>query len=606
MNNNLFDTKSSIQKKIFSYFLLISLVLSFSFLLIVYGIFFRNFINSEKDHALRSTNKTKQNIEFLLNMTENTASLLATNQSLINALSMNVNPESSLYSEVKAEQDILLKSIITVHEFIDNIYVLGVNGEFFSSYWDADKVSLDERFHDFISKLKTRKEYINGEPIISYIPFFDQNIISFTRPVFLYPENEGLGLIIIEMNYTYLREMFTHSSLQQGNEKILVMNKAGESLFTYPFNTSLYPIVKEYPHLLDGNVEIQGKVFGDESFIVSSNISHSDWVMIRILSKSNIYGTINYLIQVSLLLWFAVIVCSFFVSLAISYSITNPIIKLHGTILEIEKGNMTIRATGEGSDEIGQLAISFNHMVDRISHLMKKTLDEQKKKSDLEFQILQSQINPHFLYNTLDSIKWLAVFQNVENISDMVTSLINLLKFNMSNKSKLVPLEDEIDCIRNYVEIQKFRFGDAFEVHYDIDERTKNSYILKFILQPLVENAIFHGFDNIDYRGIIEIRSAIVDNLLQISVLDNGRGLQPELEESGCSNSYDRKKMHNSIGITNVSDRIALYFGSNASFSINNRTTNGVKVIITLPILKYGSDSDEYTDDLISSMKELI
>ncbi|MDA3957288.1 sensor histidine kinase, partial [Oceanispirochaeta sp.] len=267
-------------------------------------------------------------------------------------------------------------------------------------------------------------------------------------------------------------------------------------------------------------------------------------------------------------------------------SITNPIIKLHDTILTIEKGDLKIRASGEGPDEIGQLAVSFNHMVDRISRLMKKTLVEQKMKSDLEFQILESQINPHFLYNTLDSIKWLAVFQNVENISDMVSSLINLLKFNMSNKSKLVPLADEIDCIKNYVEIQKFRFGDAFEVIYDIEERTNHLYILKFILQPLVENAIFHALDNIDYPGIIKIKASIRNDIIEISVKDNGKGLQKGDLINHHINMFDRKKMHNRIGIKNVSERLMLYFGNRAAFSIFNNQSQGVTVSISLPIMQ--------------------
>lgn len=595
------NTKSSIQKKIFSYFLLFSLFLSLCFLFLTYGIFFKSYIDSEKDNALRSANKTKQNIEFLLNMTENTASLLATAQPLLDALATNESVLDQHYSLQKTEQDIMLKSIITVHEFIDNIYILGTDGEFFSSYWDSDQLEIETRFYDFIRMQKTRSEYINGEPIINYFPFFDLNIISFTRPIFLYPDNEGLGLIVIEMNYTYLREMFTHSSLQNDDEKILVMNKAGETLFTFPFNTSLDPIIKDYPELLEGNKEIQGKVFGNDSFIVSSNISHSDWIMVRILSKEKIYATINNLIKIGIILWFLVIIFSFLISYAISVSITNPIIKLHETILEIDKGNLKIRAKGEGPDEIGQLALSFNHMVERISNLMTRTLKEQKMKSDLEFQILESQINPHFLYNTLDSIKWLAVFQNVENISDMVSSLISLLQFNMSNKSKLVPLVDEIECIKNYVEIQKFRFGDAFEVVYDIEESVSEMYILKFILQPLVENAIFHAFDNIDYRGIINISARVCKGILEISVRDNGKGMQETDVIQDEKSSFDRKKMHNSIGIKNVSDRLMLYFGDKASFSISNDQKQGVLVVIALPLLDGNNTDFRDSEDIMKS-----
>ncbi len=591
--------KHSLQKRIFIYFLIFSLSFTFTGFLIISKILMEEYVTSLTEHAVNSSDRAKQSIEFLLNMTDNTASLLANQQSLLDALRLTTITEDRDYVFSKYSIDIMLKSIISVHEYIDNIYILGSDGEFYSSYWGADQKEIESRFDDLIKNQKKHQEYINGEPIVTYLPFFDLNVISYTRPIFLYPEDLGLGLIIIDLNYTYLREMFTFSSLQQDVEKTMVMNKNGETIFTFPFNTSMEHIVDKYPELLEDNHTVHGKAFGAESIILSNRVDYSDWMIIRIISKDKIYNNVYYLTRIGALIWIIFIILSFGISYALSISITNPIINLNNTIQKVEMGNLGVRAQGEGPDEIGQLATSFNHMVQRISDLMGKTLEEQKMKSDLEFQILQSQINPHFLYNTLDSIKWLAVFQNVENISDMATSLINLLKYNISKKTKLVTLSDEINSIRDYLEIQKFRFGDAFDTIYEIGEATEKLYILKFILQPLIENAIFHGFDNIDYQGIIRIRSLIQEEKLVLEVMDNGIGLDEEKDYLNQISSYDHKKMHNSIGIRNVTDRIKLYFGGNASFSLRNLDEGGVIVTIILPLIQTTDQLPEDVDNII-------
>jgi two-component system, sensor histidine kinase YesM len=588
-------SNSRLQRRIFFYFLAFSLTITFVGFLIISHFFLNTYIPSEKNHAVNSANKAKQSIEFILNITNNTASLLASNSRLLDALMQVNSTDTAEYDTWKAEIDLMLKNMITIHEFIDNIYVLGTDGEFFSSYWDANQREIETRFADPINNLKSRQEYLEGIPIVSYIPFFDLNVISYTRPIFQYPDGLSPGMLVFDLNYTYLREVFTFSSLQQDDEKLLIIDKSGQTIFTFPFNTRFDFILEEFPVLREENTEVEGKIFGRDSFIISSSVAYSDWTVIRIISKDSINQTVDSMTRVGKGILIIFIILAFIISFMLSVSITRPVIRLNNTITKVDKGNMGIRADGEGPDEIGQLATSFNHMIERISDLMEKTLDEQKKKSDLEFQILQSQINPHFLYNTLDSIKWLAVFQNVENISDMVSSLINLLKYNISRKSKLVPLSDEIGCIKDYIEIQKFRFGDAFDIVYDLGEGTAEKYILKFILQPLVENAIFHGFDSIDYTGVVTIRSRLDGDQLHIDVIDNGRGFDEGLGgQKMAAFSYDKKKMHSSIGVANVHDRIKLYFGEGAELSITNGAEQGVVVHIVLPVM---DDASRFADE---------
>ncbi|MFA6508459.1 MAG: sensor histidine kinase [Treponemataceae bacterium] len=590
--SRLFETyltyrKSTLERKIFSYFFLFSGSFILVGALVVILVFFNAYSKTEEDHARNSSNKAKQNIEFILSLINNTGSQLATNPELLKTLSA---PVDNALFDAAAETDrmnLMLKNIISVQEAIKNIYIVGRNGVYYSSYWDESRENIENRFGGILNYTMTRREYLNGGPYVSFHPFFDLNVISFTRPIYNYSQEESLGAIVIDLNYTYLREIFTFSSLQQDAEKVIVVNTKGDVLFSFPFNTALDHVIKENPSLLAANgAHLTAKVFGRECILISDGIASSDWKIVRILDKSDIYVNIRRMAAIGMSIWALFVLIAVIVSFFLSSSITRPIIELHNSVKKVEQGDLSIRTQVFDKDEIGQLAESFNGMIDQISGLLTKTLEEQKRKSDLEFQILQSQINPHFLYNTLDSIKWLAVFQGVENIGEMAGSLINLLKYNISRKSTLVNLEDEVSSIRDYIEIQKFRFGDAFRVEYQISEDTKHCQVLKFILQPLVENAIFHGFSNLDKEGIITIRSARRDGKLFIEVIDNGRGMDYEQIMNGAPGPFDKRKINNGIGVSNVIERIKLYFGDQGSFNIRNVSSGGVSVEILIPLLE--------------------
>ncbi|MBN2861133.1 MAG: sensor histidine kinase [Sphaerochaetaceae bacterium] len=598
--------QSPLQKRIFLYITSFSFIITLVGFILVAQFFFLHYIPAERDHALKSSHKAKQSIEFLLSIADNTALLLSTNQAIISGLRADEYEAGKSEGEWKNEIDRMLQNMIVSHEYIDNIYVIGTDGEFFTSYWDTTRAEVEERFKDEVERLSLSEGFDTRQRAANYIPFFDLNVISYTRPIYQYSGSEPEGLLVFDLNYTYLREIFTFSSIQPDNEdeKVLIVDGSGESIFTFPFNTDFDFLLDTYPELAEGGAVVEGEIFGIDSFILSSTINYSDWIIIRIISKEQINTTVTYMSRTGVSILIVFIVVAAIISFVLSLSITTPIINLHDTIWKVEKGNLNVRASGEGRDEIGQLATSFNHMIEQLSSLMERTLNEQKQKSDLEFQILQSQINPHFLYNTLDSIKWLAVFQNVENISDMVTSLINLLKYNISRNSKLVELKDELKCIEDYTEIQKFRFGDEFQLIYDIEPGTENKFILKFILQPLVENAIFHGFDTIDYIGVITVRSRTKGEFLILEIEDNGKGLDLDSEDTSSAPQAKKKTMHSSIGIKNVRDRLRLYFGEKGSLSLlNNPHKKGSMVQIILPALDHEIQFPELGKDILNSLE---
>jgi len=580
-----FLQKSSIRKRIFVYFFsFVVLFQTFTYIFIFLLVFSR-FKSSEENHAINKTNEAKQSIEFLLNLTHNTASLLASDNHLVDALNHSKLRSSEEAQTLKQNLDNLLINTISVNDYIDNIHIVGSEGEFFSSYWDTDRATILRRYggEEALRRLLAG----SGEGVlISYRePQNNQNALSFIRKVQLYQEEMTLGVIIVDLNYTYLREVFNYSTLKFNNEMILVANSRGEPLFSFPFNSSLTPILEEYPVLVKENTLMTGKVFNRQCYLISSSILYSDWTMIRVIFHDEIFKGFKSIRLLSLIMGAGLLILALFGSYILSISITQPIIDLKDRISQFQKGNLKVQVEGSGDDEIGQLQSTFNTMVHRINDLMNDTLEEQKKKSEMKFKVLQTQINPHFLYNTLDSVKWLAVFYNNSKIADLVASLINLLKYNISREDNLVTLNDEICVLEDYVKLQKYRFGEAFSVEYEIQPDSGNCYIIRFLLQPLIENAIFHGFQDMDDEGLIVIKSFIHESSLVLTISDNGQGLKeyPDITEE--KDSLKSKRMNTGIGVNNVKDRISLYFDGQGDFSIMNNPEGGVVVTITLPVI---------------------
>ena len=202
---------------------------------------------------------------------------------------------------------------------------------------------------------------------------------------------------------------------------------------------------------------------------------------------------------------------------------------------------------------------------------------------EMEFKILQAQINPHFLYNTLDSIRWMATLQGTSIISTMVSSIINLLKYNFSRNGTLVYLSEEIESVKDYISIQKFRYGDMFDIKYDIPKDILEYKTIKFIMQPIVENAIFHGFENIEHIGVIRISAYIEKDFLYILISDNGVGMTEE-ELQNVIHRKPSKKQYLDIGIQNVDNRIKFYCGQDYGLSLTSIKYVGTTATFKLPI----------------------
>ena len=269
----------------------------------------------------------------------------------------------------------------------------------------------------------------------------------------------------------------------------------------------------------------------------------------------------------------------------LSHTISLPVERLRRRIFDMSMGDFRIDPSIEGDDEFGEIGRGINDLARSTVILMDKRVEDEKRKKDLEYQILQSQINPHFLYNTLNSIRWMATIQNASGIAEMTTALARLLKSVAKKTDSLIPLREELSLLDDYFTILKYRYGNAMSLFKVIDERLLDNVIPHFTLQPLLENAIFHGLEPAGGAGhlTIEVSSDGGERVL-ISVSDDGVGMDEATAAALLSDAPGKPNgLFHKVGLSNVHKRIRYEFGEAYGLSISSRIGQYTKVTVTLP-----------------------
>jgi two-component system sensor histidine kinase YesM len=249
----------------------------------------------------------------------------------------------------------------------------------------------------------------------------------------------------------------------------------------------------------------------------------------------------------------------------------------------IEKGNFDTQVDVNSSNEIGQLGLRFNRMTAKIKELMLQNVQEQELKRKSELKALQAQINPHFLYNTLDSIIWMAEVNKSKEVVLMVSSLAKLFRLSLSKGDEIIPIRNEIEHIKSYLTIQKMRYKDKLDFEIQVDDHILSYKTIKIILQPLVENSIYHGIKNKDGVGLIRITGTQVGNKIVLSVIDNGIGMTPETLEALLQKPVPSEQ-GSGMGVNNVNQRIKLYYGEEYGLQYESEPGQGTTVHIWLPM----------------------
>lgn len=390
---------------------------------------------------------------------------------------------------------------------------------------------------------------------------------------------EHLGVLAIRLDIDkLLREL--SKGLSQSNAKLVIMADhkpiySDETNFPLQQLTSL-PVDEDYQTLKFG---------GERYFITSVASKTTNWTYYTLIPYDNIFNKISQLKNIIFYVYLGVVLFVSIIVTRISKFITAPIERLNAKMKRVQLGKFTTLDDDDDPplimDETGQMHRNFRMMVEQIQELIHENYVKQLTIRDTELKALQSQINPHFLYNTLESINWTAKVNGQQEISKMVEALGSLLRTSIRFKEPLIPLIQELDLVGHYVTIQKFRFEERLDFHMEIPASLEKCYIPKLSIQPLVENAVNYALEQMIDTCIIKVIAYVQDKQLYIVVSDNGPGMEEGMSEGLLLGVHPTTG--SGVGIKNIDDRIKLLFGEEYGVQIESQKNNGVNVKLILP-----------------------
>ena len=417
-----------------------------------------------------------------------------------------------------------------------------------------------------------------------------RGVIPMTRVVEITKGTDTVqGILLLHLNYTGLKLLLDGVTL--GNEGYIYLIDGNGEIIYHP-----------RAQLIDSGLEhennravseyrdgiYQETFHGEERVITVKSVGYTGWKLIGVAPRQTV--SLNSL-KTQLLVVFVAAFILFLMSLVNSYissRITTPIRKLELSVNEIEKGNLNAKVDAEGSYEIRHLGQSVQNMAKQIQVLMADIVSEHEKKRKQEFDTLQSQINPHFLYNTLDIIVWMIENEKPDQAVKAVTALARFFRISLSRGKSIITVKDELEHVRNYLMIQHMRFKNRFSYTIEAEDEVLELASLKLMLQPLVENAIYHGMEFMDGDGEIFISAWKEGEDLYLKVSDNGLGMTEEQVARLFSDTpHTGSSRGSGIGVKNVNERIRLYFGSEYGLSIESEPDEGTVVTIHLPAVAY-------------------
>ncbi|SDM43429.1 sensor histidine kinase [Bacillus sp. OK048] len=395
---------------------------------------------------------------------------------------------------------------------------------------------------------------------------------------------DNIGTIIIYVNMEKLV-----GDILEGSSKIdgEVLIKSNDDNLIFPKETSI-PF-KEIAKTLDTGYQIK-KINQKNYFIVHIKSNYFDWSYLNVIPFNQIFENINKVKTFLIIIFILMFVVVSILGMRFAKSITSPLENLVAGMQYVKVGDFkeasreALKTSNSQDDEVGKLQQNFQTMIQQIDELIHENYSKQLTIKETEFKALQAQINPHFLYNTLESINWLAKGNGQTQISKMVEALGYLLRNSISLKKPLITIEEELNIIKNYIIIQKYRFEERLEFTMEVDSAMFGIEIPKLTLQPLVENAIHYALEPMIDPCNIRIYSIVTNEEVQLIIEDNGPGMDPDILEK--LKRGEVKTRGQGVGLSNINDRIKLAYGEKYGVVIESTTGKGTKVIIAIPIGK--------------------
>ncbi len=391
------------------------------------------------------------------------------------------------------------------------------------------------------------------------------------------------GYILIECSV----DVFERVCDQLDNEEekhIIIADGNGNLLYTSNKHNS-WEEEERILALAQANTGMESvwEIDGQTVYSVMDVSELTGWTVYEILPDTSILEVVGPIRNTMFLLSACCIAVVIMCSLLLSGNISHPIRRLQKNMCQIKDGDITMRSDIRNNSEVGQLSQTFNQLLDRIEQLMITNKEMEIKKQEAQFKALKSKIHPHFLYNTLESIRMMAVIDDKNDIADAIEALSDIFRYTIREQADIIDICEELEYTRNYILLQKIRFEDNLEISYDVDEALLHYKIVKFSLQPLVENAILHGRAGSGGKGVLRISIKKREEILEVCVWDNGAEIPPErLSEIRRRLNADEEP-GTSLGLTMIQQQIVMYFGKEYGIVLMSEPGEGTNAVIRIP-----------------------
>ena len=583
---------NSTQSTITVFFSLLMVVAMLIFLSIALNYTRNVTFENSVDLTLNITNQVNENIDSYIRNMENIASLITEGTELPFFLFAGDVSDQEMF----AARGRVASQFITIKESrgdIANIAAVSKNGRFIvNDGWEplSDFVHIEDKewYQETLSS--ESGQVITSSHVQNVIPSSYEWVITLSRAMVNHQTNEREGVFFVDLNFEAISDLCNNYQLGSRGY-IFILDDQGNIIY-HPRQQLIHG------GLLTENIdEIKSSTTpyiiterGREEIIYTISVSEkTGWSVIGVTFTSdllaNTYQTWLIYGLTTLILLIAVIVISWI----ISKEITKPIRKLKDSMELVEQGEFLKAGIEEiANNELGSLTNSFNVMTERIASLIEQNTIEQRERRKSEVRALQAQINPHFLYNTLDSIIWMSEANRNDEVVEMTSALAKLFRQAISNDKEEILIREEKEYVKNYLTIQQMRYKDKLDFSIEMDQEIENFKIIKFVLQPLVENAIYHGLKYREGKGHLVLKGYLDKSVVCIEVRDNGVGMS----EDRLSTIFDEKEIdfkRNGVGINNVQRRLKLFYGEAYGLRFKSELNQGTTVTVTIPIGERGS-----------------
>ena len=537
--------------------------------------------SSEYTHTI--IQQMNQNIDSYIDYMENIAYLISSNEDVQDYLFDEKIDNEGRYRILNQFQ-----TILDSRSDIRNVGIISKNGRMLIN--DGSKSvnqDLDLNTQEWYA---TALEKPNG-PILTSSHV--QHIISGERPWVITlsrgirdrsGSGEKEGVFFIDLNYSAISGLCDQSTV--GTKGYAFILDAKGNIVYHPQQQQLYNELQteNISLIMDTDEDTVLTGTGNDGKLYSiSRSEKTGWTVIDCTNVKELLSKSRQAQSVYVLTAIILVIVALLFSRFMARSITLPIQKLRDSMKKVQEGDFSVSdVVVDSKNEIGSLTKSFDVMTHRIHELMEQNVHEQEEKRKSELKALQSQINPHFLYNTLDSIIWMAEGKKNEEVVLMTASLARLLRQSISNEDEVVPIANEVEYARGYLTIQKMRYKDKLEFQIEVDSSILYIPLIKLVLQPIIENAIYHGLKYKESKGLLIVKGFMKDGNAVLQVIDDGVGM----DEETLAHIYDKHKVNyhsNGVGVYNVQKRLKLYYGEDYGITYTSELGKGTTATITIP-----------------------